>query len=200
MEFNYRCTLSVACVLILTAPSAWAAPVARANADALAHGTVRAQLSAHQVRIERGSEVFSDAEQAKPGDIIEYRAVYTNDGGAAIRDVHGTMAVPEGTAYLSGSARPPRFETRLSGEAGYRIAPPTREIVDANGAARTVAIPAANYRELRWALGELRPGQAKTVSARVRVGTATTASTTATIATTATAATTATTAPDATPD
>jgi hypothetical protein len=83
--------------------------------------------------------------------------------------VQGSLPVPDGTSYLAGSAWPARFDARLAAEPVFRPAPLTREGVDASGVVRTTVIPPSEYRALRWTLGELAPGQSKTVTARVRV-------------------------------
>src|SRR5690242_3433480 len=53
-----------------------------------------------------GKEKFESADKAKPGDVIEYKAVYQNKGKVAATDVQATIPVPLGTEYLPTSAKP----------------------------------------------------------------------------------------------
>ncbi|WP_323503886.1 hypothetical protein, partial [Cryobacterium sp. RTS3] len=47
-----------------------------------------------------GKEHFSSADSIRPGDVIEYRAVYTNRTDKPVNGVIATLPVPEGLEYL----------------------------------------------------------------------------------------------------
>lgn len=112
-----------------------------------------------------------DAAQAQPGDLLEYRAVYRNDTARTLSRAQLTLPVPlagHAVEYLHGSAQP---ATASASRDGRRYAAPPLYIdrVGADGRAQRVPAPAADYRFLRWELGDLPPGAIRTVHARVRV-------------------------------
>jgi len=76
--------------------------------------------------------------------------------------------VPKGgMAYVAGSAAPAKVMASLDGKQ-YAPVPLTRT-VDRDGKHVTETVPVAEYRFLRWQLGELAPGRSATVSSRMRL-------------------------------
>ena len=71
------------------------AVAAFAPALAFADGDVRVALSSQRVTLVDGKEVLVSAAKARPGDVIEYRAVYKNDGRSAVRELDATLPVPQ---------------------------------------------------------------------------------------------------------
>lgn len=63
-----------------------------------------------------GKETFASADTAKPGDVIEYRAVYINKGKQKVTDLLATIPAPEGMEYLPGSASPHKFTASVDGK------------------------------------------------------------------------------------
>ena len=61
------------------------------------------------VRGADGKENYTSADSAKPGDVIEYKAVYRNKGKKAATNLLATIPVPLGTDYLTGSAKPAKL-------------------------------------------------------------------------------------------
>ncbi|NIM18794.1 MAG: DUF11 domain-containing protein [Candidatus Latescibacteria bacterium] len=61
------------------------------------------------VDAEGGGEKLLPAEEAHPKDIIEYRLVYKNNGGTPLKNISITDPVPEGTVYISKSAKKPQM-------------------------------------------------------------------------------------------
>jgi uncharacterized repeat protein (TIGR01451 family) len=110
--------------------------------------------------------VATDA--AQPGDTIEYQVTYTNKGTAPARDVFATLPVPKGgLAYVPDSAAPAAVQASLDG-ATYAPLPLTRTVTH-NGKPLVETVPVAEYRFLRWKLGEIKPGASTTVSSRMRL-------------------------------
>lgn len=138
--------------------------------QAFAAEPLAATLEAHLVVAANGKERFAAASAAKPGDVLEYRATYKNVSKAPLRAVMATLPVPAaGVEYLSNSAMPAGpVEASLD---GLQFAPvPLKRLVKTpDGKQQQQLVPAAEYRFLRWPLGDLPAGASKTVSARVRV-------------------------------
>jgi uncharacterized repeat protein (TIGR01451 family) len=129
-----------------------------------------ASLEAHKiVRAADGKEQQLDAAAAKPGDVIEYRATYKNVSDKPLKGVKATLPVPaSGVEYLANSALPAGVEASVDG-VQFAPAPLKRLVRLADGKQQQQLVPTAEYRFLRWPLGELPAGAAKSVTARVRV-------------------------------
>lgn len=134
-----------------------------------AQSDVSVNLSAKKVVVaDGGKETFSSAQQAKPGDVIQYDAVYKNSGKGAVKNLLATVPIPEGLAFLADSAKPADAQASLDGKNFERI-PLMREVTKADGTKEKQAVPFSEYRALRWSISELAPGASVTVSARARV-------------------------------
>jgi uncharacterized repeat protein (TIGR01451 family) len=148
--------LAVALVALVATPAAHAA------------GEVAVELTANRVTKSQGRDVLAPAEQARPGDLLQYRALYKNAGKTAARGLAATLPIPRGTHYVPGSASPRRVEASLDGRT-FAPVPLTRQVRLADG--RTVAreVPPSEYVALRWSLGALPANQSREVVARVRI-------------------------------
>ncbi len=135
---------------------------------AFAEGDVTVALTAHRIMVSQGKEARLPAEQAKPGDVIEYRATYTNHGGSAVRDLQATLPVPAGLEYLPKTASPVKLLASLDGKS-FAPTPLTRRVKLANGKTELREVPASEYRALRWSIGALGANADRTVVARMRV-------------------------------
>jgi uncharacterized repeat protein (TIGR01451 family) len=133
-----------------------------------AAGTVAVELTANRVTKAQGKEVLVPAEQAKPGELIEYRALYRNDGASEAKGLLATLPIPRGTQYVAGSALPRGVQASLDGRA-FAAVPLKRTVRLPDGRTVVQDVPVAEYRVLRWPLGALPARDKRTVSARVRV-------------------------------
>jgi len=134
-----------------------------------AHAEVQIQLTAHRVqKNDRGIEVLAPAEEIKPGQLVEYRAVYTNQGAKGVEKLLATLPIPAGTELVASTAAPAGPMASLDGSS-YAPMPLRRKVRLADGREVTRDVPLSEYRYLRWSLGTLGPEQEKTVKARVRV-------------------------------
>jgi len=116
-----------------------------------------------------GRESITAAGRAQPGELLEYRAHYHNTGRSSARQVVATLPLPAGsTVFIPGSASPGAVEASTDGR-HYEALPLKRWVVLPDGRRELRPVPAAEYRSLRWQLGELSPRQAVSVQARVRV-------------------------------
>jgi uncharacterized repeat protein (TIGR01451 family) len=132
-------------------------------------GDVVAELTARKVVVSSvGTEVFEPADTASPGEVIEYRAVYTNRGTGTVRNLEGTLPIPAWTEYLPGTAVPTGALASIDGKI-YGTLPLKRKVKYADGRQEIVDIPVAEYRFFRWNLGDLAPAARAEGVLRVRV-------------------------------
>lgn len=132
-------------------------------------GDVAVELTGRKVVKEaNGKETFESAAAAKPGDVIEYRAVYRNNAKKTVTNLLGVIPVPNGTEYIPGSSSPSRIAASLDGKT-YAPAPLKRKVKLPSGAEELQDVPVAEYRSIRWELKDLGPGQSVTVSMRVKI-------------------------------
>ena len=84
-------------LVVMSGVSAWGAGQAE----------VSIQLTAQRIfRNAQGKESVASGDTAKPGEILEYRAVYRNRGTAAAHKLLGTLPVPEEMEFVPDSAVP----------------------------------------------------------------------------------------------
>jgi len=143
-------------LLLAPKPSAWAqgAPAAKVEADLQAFKVAGTKLVA--------------ATSARPGEVIEYQARYTNTGGAPAQRFAPQLPLPASLIYVSSSALPENVLASTDGK-NFAPAPLMRRVKAADGTTKSVAVPLREYRVLRWQLGTLAPGQSVTIKARARV-------------------------------
>lgn len=146
------------------------APVFLAPAAASAGSDVQVTLKAQRVSVVDGKETLTPAAQVKPGDIVEYRAIYLNAGDQAARQVMATLPVPAGMEFVGRTASPSRLEASLDGKTFAQV-PLTRRVKQSDGREVVRVVPASEYRWLRWPLGTLDTKASRTVAARMRVST-----------------------------
>jgi uncharacterized repeat protein (TIGR01451 family) len=160
-----RLTLAIA---LAAATGAVPRPAHAADATKPAAGSVAVELTANRVTKSQGKEVLASAEEAKPGELIEYRALYRNDGAGEAKGLMATLPIPRGTQYVAGSALPRRVEASLDGRT-FAPVPLKRTVKTPDGRTVVQEVPVAEYRALRWPLGALPAKEQRAVSARVRV-------------------------------
>jgi len=130
---------------------------------------ITAQLTAQRViKTGQGKEMLSSGDNAKPGEIIEYRIVYKNIGKAIARGLQGGLPIPEEMEFIPGSAVPADVSASLDGKTFSKI-PLQRKVRLSDGSLVMREVPAAEYRFLRWSLQELAPGASITAKARMRI-------------------------------
>ncbi len=149
-------------LLSLFAPSSFAAAPAQG-------GEVR--LEAFKVVTTTGSsgarEAVEPLQALRPGDTVEYVATYTNGMAATAHGVQLVVPVPTGgLEYVSRQAAPLADAASLDGKS-FAPMPLTRKVTDANGKTAVKPVPLAEYRMLRWALGDVPAGASRSVRARM---------------------------------
>ena len=140
------------------------------TAPAIVHaaGDVSVVLTARRVAVVDGKETLTPADQASPGDVIEYRAEYRNAGANAVKQLAATLPVPSGMEYLPQAGGVRAQLASLDGRT-FEAIPLKRKVRLTNGREVVREVPLSEYRYLRWTLGTLASRQSRTVSARVRV-------------------------------
>src|SRR5262249_5607851 len=104
MYRSIRLTLAI----LIAAAAGVAAGPARAG-----EGSVAAEPTATRGTKARGKEVLVPADKAQPGELLEYRALYRNDGKTDARGLMATLPIPLGTQYVAGSAIPRGVQASL---------------------------------------------------------------------------------------
>jgi len=114
-----------------------------------------------------------DPNTVAPGDVVEYRLVFTNITGRPVNNIQFTDPVPEGMHYLQGTAGADRedvdVEFSLDGGTSYSELPMVEVVVDG----RTERRPASpeNYTDIRWTVhGEVQPDARVAAAFQVRYG------------------------------
>jgi uncharacterized repeat protein (TIGR01451 family) len=144
--------------------AALATPIA-----ALAQAEVQVNLTAHRVSNDaQGKEVLAAGDQAKPGELLEYLAVYRNAGDASVQKLMATLPIPQGMEYVPQTAVPAPVMASVDGKT-YSPVPLKRKVRLTDGREVVRDVPASEYRFLRWAIGTLPGRQEQAVRARVRV-------------------------------
>jgi uncharacterized repeat protein (TIGR01451 family) len=119
---------------------------------------------------DRGEAKFVDASIVIPGDVVEYRAVYSNRGSTAL-PVVATLPIPEGMEYQkdSASANNKVVHTVALDDSKFAKEPLVKKLVSASGTTLLQPLPYASYRYVRWDLGTLSPGKSVEVSVQAKV-------------------------------
>jgi uncharacterized repeat protein (TIGR01451 family) len=145
-----------------------AATLAIASSAAAQPAAIETHLEARKVvRAADGKETFAAAENARPGDVIEYVATDRNTGKQAVKNLAATLPIPANTEYVAGSARPADAKASIDA-ATYAGMPLVRKVVR-DGRTIEEQVPIREYRSLRWFAGELGGDKTASFTARVRV-------------------------------
>jgi len=133
-------------------------------------GDVSVNLTANKVVVadDGKKESIEPAAKARPGDLIEYDAVYRDASKATVRNLQATVPVPQGLAFVAESAKPADALASVDGK-NFEPIPLMREVKKADGTTEKQAVPLSEYRALRWTIFELPSGASETVSLRARV-------------------------------
>jgi uncharacterized repeat protein (TIGR01451 family) len=136
--------------------------------DQACSSAVTSKLIANRVDTVDGKIVLKPATQVKPGDTVEYSAVYSNPGENAADRLQATLPIPAGTVLLPDSAKPAANQASIDG-VNFAPVPLKRRVQLANGSYQEELTPLPDYRALRWEVGTIAPGKEATVSMRVRI-------------------------------
>lgn len=125
-------------------------------------------LTMKVVPLADGQERLVHAREARPGETLHYVATYRSALASGVRDLQPVLPIPVGMHYVSGSATPQPTHASLDGRVFARL-PLKRLVKLLDGSMREELVPAAEYRALRWSLGDLAAGASTNVTARARL-------------------------------
>ena len=115
-----------------------------------------------------GAEALLPAQSVKPGDVLQYTAVYRNADSRAVSRLVASLPIPAGTELVGASAVPGEVQASLDGKV-YAATPLMRKLRRADGQMVDVPVPLTEYRYLRWPEQQIAAGATFSTSARVRV-------------------------------
>jgi uncharacterized repeat protein (TIGR01451 family) len=113
-----------------------------------------------------------DSNALLPGDVVQYRLVFTNVTEAPVRSVEFTDPVPPGLTYVTQSARSDRsdvvVEYSVDGGTTYSQQPTVEQVV--GGQRRLVPAAPESYTHVRWRIeGWVQPGAQVTAEFRAEL-------------------------------
>ena len=149
-------------VLVVTLSSA---PVFAAETR---HNDIEVKLEQSKVTTVDGADRLVTIDKIAPGDVIQYVATYSNTTQRPVHGLKADLPIPQNTQYVMASANPANVLVSTDGE-NFSAPPLKRKVMNSIGIEEEVDVPVAEYRHLRWELGELAGGKQVVVSARVRV-------------------------------
>lgn len=142
--------------------------LAAASSFAFAQNAVESKLEVMRVVTKDGKEVLEPAGTAKPGDILQYVATYTNKSKANVSKLEATLPIPANTELIPSSIKPAGAKASLGGS-NFSELPIKRKVKQADGKEIEVPVANAEYRSLRWYPDTLAAGANFVASARVKV-------------------------------
>lgn len=150
-------------VSLLTLSAAWAQPKVSISIKAEKEVTVTSKGKQVKKKIA--------TKGVQPGEEIIYTLSYTNSGTEAAKDVLISDPIPEGTAYIPGSASE-AGDLTFSIDKGKTFKKPTLltyEIRDGSGKAQKKVAAPEEYTDIRWTIASVPAGGKGSVSFRVKV-------------------------------
>jgi uncharacterized repeat protein (TIGR01451 family) len=126
-------------------------------------------LSSQKIDIDKnGKESFSNADKVKPGEMVQYKAIYHNRGKTNLSGLKASLPIPFGMNYVEKSAHPASVLATVD-NVTYGVEPLMRSVKDKDGKDKQETVPYAEYQSLRWEVGTLDAGKKIQVTARMRV-------------------------------
>src|SRR5207248_9467345 len=116
---------------------------------------VAVKLSSTKIVIGEGKEKLVSADQAKPGDVLEYDALYTNQSTRSVTNLLATIPIPEGLEFAD-SIQPSHAQASLDGKTFDNL-PLTRKVTSPDGKVTSEQVPFREYRAVRWSISTLTP-------------------------------------------
>ncbi|MBU0782832.1 MAG: hypothetical protein KJ798_04160 [Gammaproteobacteria bacterium] len=140
--------------------------------SSVVHSTedVKIDLQVHLVQMDtNGQEVFKPARQANPGDILQYKVICRNQGDTLARDVMATLPVPaKELVFVKDKSDLQNLQASMDGSVFGDL--PLKKISKTpDGRILTVDADPADYRFLRWSVGDIPAKKSATMYARMRV-------------------------------
>ncbi len=141
---------------------------ANAQSSATKAAPVEVKLVRSKLVMVDGKETFRDAAIAKPGDVLQEVATYTNTSNATVRKLEATLPIPKNTELVEGSVSPNNAMASTDG-VNFSAMPLKRKVRSPNGVEVEQPVALSAYRSLRWFPGDLGAGKSLSFTARFRV-------------------------------
>ena len=159
--------IAIAVLLVMSAPGAMS-QIAPTGTQREATGPLQIKLVRSKVAAEKGREVLVSASFAKPGDILEEAATYTNTSKSTLKGFEATLPVPANTELVVASVKPANAKASSDGKTFSKL-PLVKKVRQPDGVEVEQPLPLDQYRYLRWYPGELAAEKSMTVVARFKV-------------------------------
>ena len=163
---NFAMAACIACCT-LAAGSVSAAAAQKAVTKSATDNALDIRLERSKVVIVAGKESLQSASTAKPGDVLQDLATYTNKSSRKLSGVVATLPVPLNTELVMNTVTP-AARASVDGTNFFAV-PLKRKVKQANGVEVEQAVALTEYRYLRWYPGELGPKQSVVFSAQFKV-------------------------------
>ncbi len=155
-------------LLVTLATLVGAAPLAAQDPKPEALAITAQNLMAGDAR----HQDLADPSALLPGDVVQYRLVFTNVNAFAVQRVEFLDPIPAGLRYVAESARADRDDVRveysIDGGATYASRPMIEVIVDGRPVMQPA--PAERYTHVRWQVqGWVQPGAQVTAQFQARL-------------------------------
>lgn len=125
---------------------------------AFAKGPVTGEVQAFIVsQDDDGAEKVSVANEAAPGEVMEFQITFTNEGDENVTGIQVIDPIPENTRFISDSHSSDvkaSFEVSIDGGESYESEPVRRVETQEDGTQVEVVIPTDQYTHIRWLAGE----------------------------------------------
>lgn len=140
---------------------------------AFAKGPVTGEIQAYIVTKDSdGQEKVLPAVETVPGQVMEFRIVFTNNGDSAVSGVKVVDPIPENTRFIGNSHAADvdaLFEVSIDGGESFESEPVIRLETQADGTQKEVVIPPEQYTHVRWVASEALTSKGGKHSYRYRV-------------------------------
>jgi len=113
-------------------------------------GTIQAFIVAQD---KNGNEIIEETTQAEPGQVMEYRLRFSNQGDSAVKGLKIVDPIPVQTTFIPDSdstAVSAVFEVSIDGGKTFESTPVVRIETQADGTQKKIIIPPEQYTHLRW--------------------------------------------------
>ena len=159
-----KIVFSMMLALVIAPVSAWAQPKV----------TVEVKAEKEIVVVKDGKKITKRvaADEIEPGNTLIYTVRYANNGDEKATSVKVNNPVPEGTAYVSGSATGKGSSILFSIDGGKTFNTPRKLTYEerlANGKTKKRKAGPEKYTHIRWVIDEIPPGRHGALGFRVKV-------------------------------
>lgn len=125
---------------------------------AFAKGPVTGEIQAYIVTKDGdGQEKIEPAVETEPGQVMEFRIVFTNNGDSSVSGIKVVDPIPLNTRFIGDSHNADieaEFEVSIDGGESFEPVPVKRFETQADGIQKEVIVPPEQYTHVRWVAAE----------------------------------------------